>query len=299
VDPHPLNPTGLAAELDALRNGRAFTDLSSWWKTSVTGSDAVAWLHDLLTADVASLRPGVSRRSLLLSPTGRIRADVYLMRRSHDVLLVQSPDQPDPIPRLLDPYVLSSDVQLEDLTNALAILAVPGSAPEHRGPRSFSPSVLGSGHDELVEAGATARELRATLVATGLLVVAAEAIEVDRVRRGVPRMGRDFDGSSLPAEAGLDALIDTTKGCFLGQESVARVRGLGHPPRVLRRLHVDHGLAVGEPVRAGGREVGQITSAASDPTEGVFAIARVRWNAADHALTLSDGYRLVDVPHVV
>ena len=66
-----------------------------------------------------------------------------------------------------------------------------------------------------------------------------DAVEVWRIRAGRPRMGADFDRTAIPAEAGLEALIDTTKGCFLGQESVARVRNLGHPPRVLRHLQGD------------------------------------------------------------
>ena len=202
----------------------------------VAGGDAVRWLHDLLTADIASLRRGSSRRSLLLTPTGRIRADVHVVRREGDLVLLQASDQPEPVRTLLEPYVLSADVQLEDVTGTLALLAIRGSPPTSDGPTSAEPSVLGSGHDELVEAGSPARARVAALTAAGLTQVGDDAVEADRIRHGVARMGQDFDTTSLPAEAGLEALIDAAKGCFLGQESVARIRDRGHPPRILRRV---------------------------------------------------------------
>jgi folate-binding protein YgfZ len=295
VDLDPTHPAPRAGELNALREGRAFVDLFSWWKTSVAGTDAVGWLHDLLTADVASLQPGVSRRSLLLTPTGRIRADVHVVRRDLDLLLLQPPDQPEPIRELLSPYVLSSDVRLDDVTGAVALFAVPGSGDERRGPTSQVPSVLGAGHDEVVEAGPRAQALRAALAATDLLEVHADAVETDRICRGVARMGPDFDGSSLPAEAGLEALIDVAKGCFLGQESFARIRDRGHPPRVLRRLQSEGHLRAGDAVMAGAREVGRITSAAANLDVGSRAIARVRWEASDLELALANGHPLVDV----
>jgi tRNA-modifying protein YgfZ len=299
VDPDPTHPAARNGGLEALREGRAFVDLTSWWKTSVAGTDAVGWLHDLLTADVASLHPRGSRRSLLLSPTGRIRADVHLVRRDLDLLLLQSPDQPQPIRDLLAPYVLSSDVRLDDVTGALALFAVPGSTAEHRAPASHAPSVLGAGHDEVVEAGPRAQAMRQALAETGLLEVHAAAVETDRIHRGVARMGPDFDDSSLPAEAGLETLIDVTKGCFLGQESVARIRDRGHPPRVLRRLRSERDLRAGDAVWADGREVGRITSAASHLDAGTWAIARVRWDASGLELTDSDGHPLVDVPQAI
>ncbi len=293
------NPHALDTQLDALRHGHAFADLSSWWKTSVGGEDAIGWLHDLLTADIASLLPGMSRRSLLLTPTGRIRADVHLARSGHDLFLLQAPCANDPVARLLAPYVLSSDVRLDDVTDVFALLAVPGAGGADSAATSFAPSVLGAGHDEILPAGPPAVERRAALTAGGLVEATAEAVEIDRIRRGVARMGNDFDESSLPAEAGLDALIDATKGCFLGQESVARVRDLGHPPRVLRRVRTDGVVRVGEPVRVGDREVGQITSAAAGVGHDSVAITRVGWEAREDELALDGGRRLVDVPQIV
>jgi folate-binding protein YgfZ len=110
-------------------------------------------------------------------------------------------------------------------------------------------------------------------------------------------MGADFDGRSIPAETGLNDVIDYGKGCFLGQEAVARVRNLGHPPRVLRHLRTDASVRVDDPVFVGGSAVGVITSAA----EGLQTtlLARVRWDAATASLVTADGSTLIDVPHPV
>jgi folate-binding protein YgfZ len=108
------------------------------------------------------------------------------------------------------------------------------------------------------------------------------------VRRGVARFPVDVDEDSLPAEAGLEPAIDLAKGCFLGQESVAKVRNLGHPPRVVLALRAEGPVGPGEPVVTGGREVGRVTSAAPAP-DGMALLARVRWEARSEALTTVAG----------
>ena len=248
-------------ELEALEQGRAFVDLSTRRKVRVTGGAARAWLHDLVTSDVASLEVADMQRSLLLSPTGRIRADLTVARNDAGYLLLQGSDQPDPILGLLGRYVLSSDVRLLDATDAMSVFAPVGEAIVLAQRRS-------------------AGEARDALRGRGLLEAAPEAAEVWRIRRGEPLMGADFEQDALPAEAGLEWTIDVTKGCFLGQESVARVRNLGHPASVLRHVVGAGALRVGSPVLAGGSRVGQITSAAAAADGRTVAIARVRWEAA-------------------
>ncbi len=281
-------------ELDALTEERAFVDLSSWRKVVVSGTDAVDWLHDLLTADIASLEPGVASRSLLLTPTGRVRADVHVARRDDDLVLLQPIDQPDHVGLLLGPYVVSSDVSLADATGELALLAVPGRAAAAVGVPATAPSVLGAGVDVLVAAGRPAWRAIEALVQSGLSEAGGDAVEAWRVGMGVPRMGADFDQGSLAVETGLDHVIDDAKGCFLGQESVAKIRNLGHPPTVLRHIAADGPLEPGADVFAGARAVGSVTSATSTGDRS-RAIVRVRWEAATRALALRDGRALVPV----
>ena len=257
--------TTIEEQLRALDEGRAFRDRSQDRMLIVRGDGARRWLGDLVTADVASLEPETFRRSLLLSPTGRIRADLTIaQRRDGSFMLLQHPDQPEPIEGILTPYVLSSAVELEDATTQLAVYEhlASGRLMEH------APSGMAE------------------------VVVDSAAWEIWRVRRGDPFMGLDFQPGALPAEVGLEGTIDLRKGCFLGQESVAKIRNLGHPPRILRHLRTDARIARGEQLSAAGAPVGTITSVAPASDTGWVLLATVDWAAADLGLTTSAGARV-------
>ncbi|MGZ8630192.1 MAG: CAF17-like 4Fe-4S cluster assembly/insertion protein YgfZ [Actinomycetota bacterium] len=282
----PLTPP--ADELAALDRGLAWVDLSEFRKVRVGGHDARAWLHDLVTTDVASLGPWDSRRTLLLDPTGHIRADLHVAFDGEGFWLLQPSDQEEHIGEVLGRYVLSSDVQLEDRSASTRLIALPG-LPDGRAATGFRPSVLGDGVDLLTdlddEGGAPLDER---------VQVGPEAVEVWRIRRGVARMGPDFDRTSIPAEADLSSVIDATKGCFLGQESVARVRNLGHPPRVLRHLVTAAPVDTGSEVFDDrGHSVGRVTSAAKDhASERTSLLAAIRWDARDGLLRSDSGVAL-------
>lgn len=246
-------------QIEALEAGRGVLDLHGWVATRVHGADATGWLNDLVTAAVDALPPGETVRSLLLGPTGRIRADFQVAPSDGGFLLLQGPGQPEPVAGLLDPYVLSSDVDLMPSGfEGLALLPRPG-------PRW----AIG---DEVAD------EIR----------VGEEAFGAWRVRHAIPAFPTDLDGDSLPAEAGLDEepVIDRAKGCYLGQESVARIRNLGHPPRLVVAVEAEGSVHIGDRVFSTGSEVGAVTSA---DALGTAAIARIRWDARDSDLTTGDG----------
>ena len=283
-------PATGSTQLDALENGSSFAELSGWRLIAVRGDDATAWLHDLVTADVEGLSPGQSRRSLLLTPTGRIRADFHVARPDGSFLLLQPEGQPEAVDAILAPYVLSSDVELADRSEGSAIVAVLGGEAAEDGDDALvlAPSVLGPGHDVILPAGEPAARLRQRLRERGAVEVSAQDLETWRIRRGIVRMGPDFGPDALPAETGLEDTIDFTKGCFLGQESVAKVRNLGHPPRVLRLVRSRAPIDPGAPVLADGATVGEVTSAATTDG-GTDAIVRVRWDAASGGLSTESG----------
>jgi tRNA-modifying protein YgfZ len=286
-----------AHDLAALLTGRAFVDLSDYRKVRVHGEDAIAWLHDLLTADIAGLSPGASRRSLLLTPTGRIRADVQVLRRDDEVVLTQAPDQPDHIGLLLGPYVLSSAVSLEDATVDLALFAVPDAAAATIGLPGFEPSSLGPGLDLVAAQGKPAWRVQDALVKAALIEASSASAEAWRIIHGIARMGPDFDQRSLPSEAALGATIDTTKGCFLGQESVARIANLGHPPRVLRHVRCVAPFVPGAPVFVDGQPVGEVTSAAP-LADACVGLVRIAWASVGARLTDANGHPLEDASNV-
>jgi folate-binding protein YgfZ len=282
--------------VEALRAGEAFVDLSFWRKFAVTGSDAFEWLNDLVSADLSGLEPNQARRALLLTPTGRIRAEFTVtLQGGQDLLIVQDPAQPFAVDALLERYVLSSDVALEDRTPALALFAFPGRSeppPEPVGPARdwTAPSAVGRGLD--LHAPAERHDEVLGTLSTRFELAGNEDLERWHVVAGVPRFGVDASEDDLPEEGGFGSAVAYDKGCYLGQEAVARVRNLGHPRRVLAHVAADEPVSPGDPVLAAGAEVGRITSAA-DHAGRWWALATVRWDARDEALATALGAKLV------
>lgn len=256
---------GLEREVALLDEGRGCLVPSDLLAVAVEGGDAGTWLQDLVTADVLALGPGTAVRSLLLGPTGRIRADLHVLREREAFLLLQALDQPAPIHELLAPYVLSSDVALR-VRSAPDLIAVPA-----RGGWGFRPSGV-----------------------EGFEPVSEIALETWRIRRGMARFPVDLDEDSLPAEGDLDdgIVIDRAKGCFLGQESVAKVRNLGHPARTILGLRAGGPVYAGDTVLAEGSEAGVVTSVETPDGTGAV-IVRVRWAARDAELRTAGGVPLL------
>jgi hypothetical protein len=286
-----MQTDSLEDQVRALDEGAAFAELADVAVTVVSGTDARGWLNDLVTTDVAGLDRFDGRASLLLSPTGRIRASFQVLGAGGGAFfLAQADDQPERIGALLAPYVLSADVAIRSVP--VRIFAIPGRADAPDGiAGAHGPSVLGGGIDVLAGAGEDDRAeiLRAELTRQGLQPVSAAAVELRRIDRGEPRFPVDLDADSLPAEAGLDAapVTDRGKGCFLGQESVAKVANLGHPQRIVLPVRGHRPVAAGEPVLRDREPVGVVTSAA-----GPLAIVRVAWDARADRLVTGSGVAL-------
>lgn len=281
-------------QIAALDGGRAFADLSMWRIIRVRGSDAESWLNDLLSAELAGLAPGSARWSLLLSPTGRVRAQVSVSAGHDGVLLLQDPVQDTPIQEALAPYVLSSDVALDDLTRDLGLLALPEASARalHADGATSTPSALAPGLVDLLPAASDLPRARERALDAGLAEATPEALEAWRIRHGRARTGVDLGEDGLPHEAALGDLVGHDKGCFLGQEAVAKVRNLGHPPFVLLAVSAAGPLSPGDPVRTGGADVGLVTSADATGEPRWAAIARVRWATREARLEAADGHPL-------
>jgi folate-binding protein YgfZ len=211
-------------------------------------------------------------------------------------VLVQDPRQPRPIEALLAPYVLSAGVRMEAVADRVLFCAPGDGAPLPDTPAGvdvYAPSMLEGGFDMLVREDRRADVWEAL---TPRRRVTEEAVRAWMIGRGIPTFGVDLDEGSLPAEARLEeATVDFTKGCFLGQESVAKLQNLGgHPPRVILALVADGPVAAGEALSADGTEVGIVTSASHDGAGGpVRALGRVRWEARERSFVTPRGVRLV------
>ncbi len=294
-------------DLDTPLDG-IFVDLTGWRVLEVTGDDAIEWLNDLLTADMTLLEPNGAMRSLLLTPTGGIRADVTVADPGGALVIVQDPRQPEDIDYLLVPYILSSDVQLRDRSGEHCLFALPdavdrptwlaGSKIDHWAPSCLGPGVDLFGPAEEREELARGLAAESPIAPEGEIGDAmAPLAEAYRVRQGIPRFGVDALPGDLPQEAGLEGAVAFDKGCYLGQEAVAKVRNLGHPRRLVVHLRAPGRVTPGEPVMAGGEEVGTVTSAApaGDGGAATLSLARIRWDARELPLTTAAGLDLLPV----
>ena len=256
----------------------------------LTGRDRLTYLQGLLTNDVAALTAGSGMYAAILTPQGRMISDMRVFELGDAVLLDLPAAQTPRVASHLADFIFSEDAVVEDVSGTLAHLLVigPGAAKalgtgplrpfETRQMTSGGVEITVAGHDELgvtafdVFAPAPAQEpLLRALAAAGVATIDDETVEVLRVEAGTPRFGVDMTEDTIPLEAGIeDRAISLTKGCYVGQEVIIRVlhRGQG---RVARRLV---GLVFppdasppspGEPLRAGDRQVGAITSAAWSP----------------------------------
>lgn len=267
-----------------LGDGDAFVDLSSWRAVEVSGSDAREWLDDLVSARLGTLGPGRAVPSLLLSPTGGIQAAFTAIEAGESVLLVQDPRQPRSIAGLLEPYVLSSDVRIAE-TRA-GVFAFPGRAQPPASHPASAPSCTGAGLD-VVTAAADRDRTRAELEAEFATADAA-ALEAWRVAAAIPAVGVDTMDGDLPQEVGLEHLVSFDKGCFLGQEAVARSRNLGHPRRWLLPVESEADLRPGDEIVVGDGRAGVVTSAA--PLDDAWVgFVRVAWSDREEPMRTTSG----------
>ena len=235
-----------------------------------SGPDAVAYLQSMVTNDVEAVEPGGGTYALLLTPKARVIADLEVFRVDGDLVLACPPQTVDDVVETLVRARFRKKVAFDPVDYAL---------------------VWGDADDALAELQTPAgvERLLAAAPANG---AATEADwELARIEAGMPRFGHEFDASSMPAEAGLETrAISFTKGCYPGQEPVARLHYRGHPNRGLRVVAMEGSdLPVYDAELAlDGKAVGRVTSAAPDSAHGVVALAYVRREVpADAALDLA------------
>lgn len=246
----------------------------------VSGPDAVEYLQGQLSQDVASLAEGESARSLLLQPTGRVDAWLRVTRSGAEELLLDvEPGYGEQVDARLQRFKLRTKVDLRcERWSGLAVRGPGASSVDvPSGALCLPAGWPGVEGVDLLSDG--------ELAVAGISLVDSDALHALRVECGVPVMGTELTDATIPAEAGqwlIDASVSFTKGCYTGQELVARVdsRG-GNVPRPLRGLRVAPGqevsvaALVGADVESDGRSIGTVTSAAISPRLGLIALALV------------------------
>ena len=228
----------------------------------VAGRDAADYLQRMVSNDVEALRAGEACPALLLTAKARVIAPLVVVRRaSDDFLVLTEPELGEVVRGHLVRMRLRAacEIEPEDHQSVLVLGGSDGFATDWRGAREILDS-----------------RLEPTL--------SEEQLELRRIESGVPRWGYEIDDRILPAEAGLDEThVSFSKGCYPGQEPVARLHFRGHPNRGLRKLELDEMPERDAPLLHDGREVGRVTSAARRADGTVVALAYVRTEVPDDA----------------
>jgi folate-binding protein YgfZ len=289
-------PIELDGQYRQLREEAGFVDRSDRGRLLIRGAETAEYLQGQLTNDVDSLAPGEGQYAALLDRKGKMQGDLRLLRLADDEFWIDVEALALPaISRHLEMYKIGREVEIEDASDGWAIIAVigPGTeaaigyapGPEHDheeialGGARVRAVATDSGADLLV-AAADAPAVREALAAAGAPEATSEAAEILRIESGRPRFGAEMTTDTIPQEAGLnERAVSFTKGCYIGQETVARLHYKGKPNRHLRGLRLSAPAASGDAVSLGERELGRIGTAALSPAHGPIALAILRREA--------------------
>jgi folate-binding protein YgfZ len=283
-----------SSEYRAIIEACGLLDQSERGKLALSGAEAKSFLQGQVTNDVEALTGGTGCYAAILTPKGKMLGDLRILDTGDELVLDTERVSLQGLFNMIRRFSIGYDVALHKRTLERGLLSLIGPAAD-----SFVEVPPAEHSHELVEiGGVTARAvrtdvgvdlicdagdieaLRGELVEQGAAPVSEAVAECLRVEHGRPRYGVDLDDSVIPQEAGLNArAVSFTKGCYVGQETVARLHYRGKPNRHLRGLHCSAPVHAGDPVSAGGRVVGQIGSAIESPRFGSIALALVRREA--------------------
>lgn len=259
-----------------LENGEGFVDLSHRDVVRIEGPDRLPWLHSLTTQHLASLQPGVTLPGLVLDPQGHVEHAFVGVDDGEAFTLHTEPGQAEALVAFLERMKFMMRAELTDVTGTLAVTWRPAR---------------GEAYDryELVPRDQLTAYAEAAGPAAGLW-----AFEALRIARGEPRFGVDTDARAIPNEVGwINSAVHMDKGCYRGQETVARVHNLGRPPRRLTLLHLDGSEnrlpTAGADLLLGEKVVGFVGSSARHHELGPIALALVKRNVDLGAELLADG----------
>ncbi len=286
----PADFGNVKEEFASLLGDAGIYDLGSRAKIALRGGDRVRWLNGMVTNNVRDLAEGHGVYAYLLNPQGRILADLYAYNRGDTLLVDTDRSQAEKVLATFDHYIIMDDVEpanIDDKLTALGIagpkaqeilhnagIDVPALAPLQFAEISWRDkpvTVLRSDHPriesfELWLAPENAPALREALTKAGARPTGSSALDLFRIALGIPRYGQDIRERDLPQETAQDRALNFSKGCYVGQEIVERIRSRGAVHRTFTGFLVEGPLPqLGTKIQADGKEVGEITRAASLP----------------------------------
>jgi folate-binding protein YgfZ len=290
----------------ALKETCGLVDRSERGKLALTGSEAKAFLHGQVTNDIEGLEPGRGCYAAFLTHKGKMLGDMRVLDLGDELLLDTERVALQGLFNMIRRYKLGMDVELHKRTLEWGLLSLIGPdtdrfglEAEHANRRdelAGQPVVLVR-TDVGVDVFVPAEGVEAVRAALGVPEVGEDVAEIVRVERGRPRYGIELDESVIPQEAGLnERAVSFTKGCYVGQETVARLYYRGKPNRHLRGLRLSAPVEPGAVLRLGEKEVGHVGTVVVSPTFGPIALAIVRREATPgDTLAVGEGEAAAEV----
>jgi len=299
VAAHYGDPVREQRALDGVGDAPAgLVDRSNRGVLKITGQDRLSWLHSLTTQHLEGLTAGHSAQALVLSPTGHVEHHLTLSDDGTSVWVHVEPGTAAALAAFLTSMKFMLRVEVADLSAGAAVLTVMG--PAGADITAGLEGVLGRvspgpfGVIDLIVAREQLAGVAAELVRRGAVPAGMWAFEALRIAARVPRFGLDTDHRTIPHEVGwIETAVHLSKGCYRGQETVARVHNLGHPPRRLVFLDLDGSVdrlpAHGSPVELDGATIGLVGSAARHYELGPIGLGLVKRTVPVDATLLADG----------
>lgn len=261
----------LMAEYAAVRDGGVgLIDLSARGRISVSGSEAVMFLNGLITNDLKALEENRWMPAAFANVQGRLLAAVRILKRPNDILLDTEPTTHEKVLKLIERFTLAGDFKIADLTQEIALITVQGrGASEPSKEVTIIPAThtAEKGFDILVDANRK-DEVWQSLLSAGATAVSKEVEEVLRIEAGIARYGVDMDETNVVTETNLDDAVSYTKGCYLGQEIIIRIKHRGHVAKKLTGLRFDSDQKIepGAVIKStDDKEIGRVTSMTFSP----------------------------------
>ncbi len=293
------NPGEVRAEFAELVSGCGVFDLSGRAKISLTGGDRVRWLNGMITNNIRDLAVGGGVYAFLLNPQGHILGDLYAFHRGDSLLVDTDQSQLEKLLATFEHYIIMDDVEVANLSEQMTSIGVAGPkarAALHAARFEFADlealrfvettwqniplTVVRNDNPGMESYELWLPRDRYTqawdaLTGSGFRAVHAAAVELLRIACGIPRYGQDIRERDLPQETEQQRALHFSKGCYIGQEIVERIRSRGNVHRMFSGFEIQGPLPPpGTKIQAGGKDVGEVTSAAFLPAaDGDHAVA--------------------------
>ena len=268
----------LMTEYAAVRDGGVgMIDLSSRGRISVSGSEAVMFLNGLITNDMKTLAENRWMTAAFPNVQGRLLAAVRVIRRTNDFLLDTEPATREKVLKLIERFTLAGDFKVTDLTDEIPQISFQGRGAGELVEKIFGVKDLprdGVWQNETVtilratHTGEDGFDVIGVSTAGGATPVSERVEEILRIEAGIARYGRDMDESNVVTETNLDDAVSYTKGCYLGQEIIVRIKHRGHVAKKLTglRFETDQIVEAGSAIKStDDKEIGRVTSATFSP----------------------------------